>query len=213
MKVQIYTGFFRHIFFNGYLTEIGFRLKKENNKKFWQKHIDDEKHNELKNIRKFCRKNCLKYRFIDDSMERSTNYRNRFFKEKKGILGTGIYVCAYCGRFMTKKKVRVDHIIPVYKAKNDKFYRKLLSLQNIKNVNDIRNLTASCEKCNSKKSAKGGFWIIRGWFGRSSFRVILKEAIFLILGSAVLYYLYIVIREYASLDFICQFCENFKKIL
>lgn len=193
MKVLIYTGFFRRLFLKKRLKEIKFVPKQ--NGKYWQRHIDDDNRNELKKVRKFCRRKFLKYDFVDDSMDRSTNYRNNFFKSRKGILGSDIYVCAYCGRFLTKKRVCVDHIIPVYRAKNDDFYRKLLSFRHIKNVNDIRNLAPSCNKCNSKKSANGGFWIIRGWFGRSAWRVIIKEIIFLVLGSVVLYYLYYFLKE------------------
>lgn len=175
------------------LKAMRFSWKKD--EKRWQRHIDDSNRDELKKVRKFCRRKFLKYDFVDDSMDRSTNYRNNFFKSRKGIFGSGIYVCAYCGRFLTKKRVCVDHIIPVYRAKNDDFYRKLLSFRHIKNVNDIRNLAPSCNKCNSKKSANGGFWIIRGWFGRSSWRVIIKEIILLVLGSVVLYYLYYFLKE------------------
>lgn len=203
-------GVFRRLLLKKRLISMGFTLKKDNEKKFWQKHIDDSKHKELKYVRKFCRRRLLKYCFKDDSMERSTNYRSNFFKNRKGVFGSNIYVCAYCGRFMTKKNVRVDHIIPVYKAKNYNFYKKLLSFQGIKNVNDARNLTASCEKCNQKKSAYGGLWIIRGWFGKSWLRVLLKEFIFLILGSILLYYLYSIITSYFQCDFMGILCEYLK---
>lgn len=188
---------------------MGFRLKKDSNGMLWQKHINDEKRDELKKVKKFCRKHFLKYGFIDDSMERSTDYRRRFFKEQRGVFGTKIYICAYCGRFLTKKNVRVDHIIPVYKAANSGFYRTLLSLRRIKNVNDVRNLTASCEKCNSRKSAKGGLWVIRGWFGRSPVRIIIKEILLLLLGSTALYYLYIFIKENIYDSFIFKITEYF----
>ncbi len=186
---------------------MGFCSKKQNGKNFWQKHIDDKKRDELKAVKKFCRKKLLKYNFIDDSMDRSSNYRNQFFKKNKGIFGTNIYVCAYCGKFLRKNQVRVDHIIPVYRAKNYKLYKKLLLLRRIKNVNDVRNLTASCEKCNSRKSSNGGLWILRGWFGRSAFRVILKEIIFLIFGSILLYLIYNIINEYFKDYIINMICR------
>lgn len=193
MKVLIYTGFFRRLFLKKRLKSMKFFWKKD--EKHWQRHIDDSNKDELKKVRKFCRRKLLKYDFVDDSMDRSTNYRNSFFKMRKGIFGSDIYVCAYCGRFLTKKRVCVDHIIPVYRAKNDDFYRRILSLRHIKNVNDIRNLAPSCNKCNSKKSANCGFWVIRGWFGRSAGRVIVKEIVFLILGSILLYFMYYFLKE------------------
>lgn len=195
MKVKIYVGFFRRLFLKRKLKNMKFSLKQDESKKYWQRHVDDQNRDELKKIRKFCRRRFLRFCFIDDSMERSSNYRKNFFKMRKGIFGSNIYLCSYCGKFLTKKQVRVDHIIPVYKASHNKFYRKLLKIRNIKNVNDVRNLTPSCEKCNSKKGADGGWWIIRGWFGRAPIRVILKEIIFLILGSFFLYYLYCFLKE------------------
>lgn len=207
MKVLIYTGFLRRIFLKNRLKEMKFLWKKDKN--YWQRHIDDSKKDELKKVRKFCRRKFLRYEFVDDSMERSTNYHSNFFKNRKGIFGSNIYVCAYCGRFLKKSKVCVDHIIPVYKAKTDDFYRKLLSFRHIKNVNDVRNLAPSCNKCNSKKSANGGFWIIRGWFGRSAVRVILKEIVFLILGSVLLYYMYCFLRENSDYSLLHKFCDLF----
>lgn len=192
-------GCFRRLFLRKRLMSIGFSFKTDNGEKFFQKHIDDNKSDEIKKVKRFCRRKLLKYRLIDDSMDRSTNYRNNFFKSCKGIFGTNVYVCAYCGKFLKKSKVRVDHIIPVYKAKNYKFYRKLLSLRGIKNVNDIHNLTPSCEKCNSKKSADTGLWIIKGLLGRSPYYVIFKELIWLIAGSILLYYLYFFILKYCTL--------------
>lgn len=177
--------------------------------KHWQRHIDDSDKDELKKVRKFCRRKFLKYDFIDDSMDRSTNYRSNFFKNRKGLFGSEVYVCAYCGRFLTKKNVCVDHIVPVYRAKNDDFYRRLLSLRHIKNVNDIRNLAPSCNKCNSKKSAYGGFWIIRGWFGRSAWRVIVKEIVFLLCGSVLLYYMYWFLRENFDYCILSRLCSLF----
>lgn len=37
---------------------------------------------------------------------------------------------------------------------------------NIENINDQKNLVASCQLCNSRKGSKAGLWIIRGLLGR-----------------------------------------------
>ena len=36
----------------------------------------------------------------------------------------------------------------------------------ISDINDVKNLVPSCEKCNSKKGSKMGLWLIRGDIGK-----------------------------------------------
>lgn len=198
MKIRIYMGFFRRVIYKRRMKQMRFYLKNDNGVKYYQRRIDNKDEYSIKEVKKFCRVRFLGYSLIDDSMERSSSYRTKFFKERKGIFGSNIYVCAYCGRFMHKRKTKVDHIVSVYKAGNVGIYRKILALRGIKNVNDIRNLAPSCNKCNARKSSYGGFWVIRGMFGRSWLRVILKEFVLIILGGITLYWLYFQLRHLAD---------------
>lgn len=75
------------------------------------------------------------------------NYRQTFLKKNKGIMGTGLYLCGYCFKPVTKSKMEVDHIIPFSKG----------------GTNHISNLTASCMKCNRAKSDKIDHRIIKGY--------------------------------------------------
>lgn len=213
MKIEIYTGIIKDTDTIILLKKMGFNLKINSEGKVWQKQINNKKHSEIQRIKRFCQQQFKYYRFIDESMERSTNYRDCFFKQQKGIFGTKIYICAYCGKFLKRRNVQVDHIIPVYKAKTNFFYRNLLSIRGIKNVNDIRNLTASCKKCNCKKSANGGLWIIKGIFGRSPVRVIVKELIYLIIGSVLLYFLYIFLKENIGCQYVYDIYNSLRQIL
>ncbi|MBR2175399.1 MAG: HNH endonuclease [Clostridia bacterium] len=190
MKVKIYAGLPGRLFYGRRIREMRFYPKKDDSGKYYQRHIDDKDKDELKKIKRFCRFRPLKVSISDDSMERSTTYRYRFFCHNRGIAGRGMYLCAYCGKLLRKDKVCVDHIIPVYLANSRKKYRKALERRGIPTVNDIRNLASSCASCNGRKGASGGLWILRGRFGRSWVRVAVKEIILLIIGSIVLYYLY-----------------------
>lgn len=42
----------------------------------------------------------------------------------------------------------------------------VLRLNGINDINDTRNLVPACRKCNSRKGANTGIWIIRGLIGR-----------------------------------------------
>ena len=103
---------------------------------------------------------------MNNKYKRGTNYRKTFFKYKKGLFGLNLYHCAYCGKFLTQKRLTVDHLIPVNKVKYRGIGRIIMKLSGVKNINDINNLVASCKHCNSKKSDKMGFWLIRGYVGQ-----------------------------------------------
>lgn len=66
------------------------------------------------------------------------NYRQAFIKKNKGLFGSGVYLCGYCFKPVLKGSMEVDHIVPFSKG----------------GLNHHSNLTASCRKCNRKKSDK-----------------------------------------------------------
>lgn len=100
------------------------------------------------------------------NFERSKHYRSDYFKRHKGLFNLGIYHCAYCGKILTKKGLEVDHLIPVNKVKFWGVGRLLMRLSGISDINDRKNLVASCKKCNSQKRDRLGVWVIQGFFGR-----------------------------------------------
>lgn len=93
--------------------------------------------------------------------ERSDDYRYQYVRAHPGIMGK-YYLCPYCGRIMLKKTMQVDHIVSVNLANKNRVYRILVPNGDI---NNLRNLTASCPKCNNRKSDSGGFWIFLARFG------------------------------------------------
>ena len=202
MKVKIYAGLVRRIIYGRKLKEMNFHFQKDESGKYYRKHYDDDDKGGIKRIKKYCRRRFLRCVLSDDSMERSSTYRANFFKHNKGIFGgCKYYFCAYCGRILNKHKTTVDHIIPIALANRSARHKRMLTVRGIKTVNDVRNLAASCLKCNSRKGSSGGLWIIRGYFGRSWIRVLLKEIILLILGGFALYYLYYFILSISLFDF------------
>lgn len=75
-------------------------------------------------------------------------YRDKYFKLIPGIFGC-IWICSQCYKpIFGKDNVVIDHIIPL--AKGGK--------------NHISNCTACCRKCNSEKSDKIDYRVIKGKF-------------------------------------------------
>lgn len=123
---------------------------------------------------------------MDSGFMRSTTYRKTFLKYNDPP-----YHCAYCGRKLTRQTLTVDHLVPVHKlssGKHRKFYQKMLKVVcRTTDANDLNNLVCACARCNSKKRAKTGLWIVRGKLGSTNwFWPFLK----FLLAAAVLCALY-----------------------
>lgn len=97
---------------------------------------------------------------MNQKYERDSTYRERYISAHPPK--NGKYRCVYCGRFVSKDKMEVDHVVAVDRVKKNWLYR--LCVPN--GVNDLNNLVCSCHRCNHKKGSKGGLWIIRGHFWR-----------------------------------------------
>ena len=93
--------------------------------------------------------------------KRSDEYRYQYIRAHPEFLGK-YYLCPYYGRIMMKKTIQVDHIVSISLTNEYRAYRVLVPGGNI---NNLHNLTASCPKCNSRKSDSGGFWISLARFG------------------------------------------------
>lgn len=118
--------------------------------------------------------------------ERSRDYRYQFIKNNPGYKHDyKHYHCAYCGKKILKENMEVDHIISVHKAKTTFLAKVLMWILGLKDVNDPRNLVASCNRCNRKKGSMGNGWLIAGVIGKSYklwvVRKILRIIVFLIL--------------------------------
>ena len=104
----------------------------------------------------FCERNHLDYRIDNGYGKRSSDYRAQFFRENPPSVGR-FYICAYCGRLIFPRNVTVDHLYPIGQAKKDPQLQKRLRRSGIENINDPKNLVASCRRCNQKKGKKTGF--------------------------------------------------------
>ena len=118
----------------------------------------------LQDIKRFCKKRSLDYQIIDNNFERNSSYRKDFFEHHKNF--KNYYFCAYCGKIYKKNQITVDHIISISAAKKHKYLRKILKFFGVENINDIKNLTPACSKCNSKKSSDLKGWVIKGFLGK-----------------------------------------------
>lgn len=88
--------------------------------------------------------NKLKY-------NRNETYRRQFLQSHNKDFR---YFCAYCGRYLTREMLEVDHIIPCAKTRRSWFWRRYIDWKGYNGVNDFRNLTAACSRCNRLKCDK-----------------------------------------------------------
>ena len=136
------------------------------------------------------------FRSYDRRYERSSNYREVFFKTHKGP-----YRCVYCGRRLKSADLEVDHLIPVAKAKTSMAARTYLHLSGASSVNDAKNLVASCKKCNRKKSDKIGLWVPRGILGRFNIVWIIRDILvisMLVIAGLIIWNNFEAIREFVD---------------
>ena len=139
-------------------------------------------------IRRLLKWRRYKFRSFDKRYERSGSYRKTFFDTHKGP-----HRCAYCGKHLRNDYIEVDHLVPVSKAKTSFGVRTWLHLCGITNVNDPKNLVASCMKCNRKKSDSMGMWVVKGAFGRSNLFWTIRDVMIL---ACVVIILYVVCTNY-----------------
>ena len=133
---------------------------------------------------------------------RSSDYRKTFYKHNPGP-----YRCRYCNKRLKKDYIQIDHIFPVGKTKRDSGLRTRMYMLGIRDVNDPRNLVAACNKCNKKKSDKGGLWIVKGLLGYWRYKIfMLLMMIILLLAACML------LDRVGCLDdveyFVSYFCQN-----
>lgn len=119
----------------------------------------------FRRVSEFCKTNGLRYKIINDFSERSANYRYEFFKNNKPKIFNR-YICVYCGRLMTVKQTTVDHFYPIGAASKSLSLQKRLKRRGLENINDVKNLVPACERCNKRKSAKMGWWLVAGRLGQ-----------------------------------------------
>ena len=113
----------------------------------------------------FCRRRKLSLDAVPTQYTRSRNYRNEFFAKNKTV--SGRYRCAYCGRKLEREKITIDHIFPVHCMEEYPAVRKRAALFGIRGSNDLKNLVPACRRCNLRKGTRMGWWIIKGFLGRT----------------------------------------------
>lgn len=153
-------------------------------------------------IRDYCRKNGLSVMIDGNYATRSSTYRKMFFKDHKPQIGP-YYICSYCGTLLKPEDVTVDHLYPIKRAREDLSIQRKLRKMGITDINDTRNLVASCSKCNAHKAARTGLWIARGRIGQNVplwiLRKILRAGMFLaccyfVYRSGVLPNIYVTVK-------------------
>lgn len=131
--------------------------------KDWKKRADGISIEEAKAL-------CRKYKFelfLDvPQYRRNSTYRNTYFDSHPGLFGRDLFLCSYCGMLFHKNQLHIDHIFSVRSIQRSSFLKWLLTKMGIDDVNDPKNLTAACARCNERKGEKGGLWILRGYIGQ-----------------------------------------------
>lgn len=154
---------------------------------------------QIKKIRKYCYRHNINCCLINTNFERGSSYRRTFFSANKDIKGH--YFCAYCGRYIPKNKITVDHIIPIYSVKYSPLKQKIVKSFGIDNINTEKNLAPACSKCNLKKGTKGGFWSLMGFVGKHQHFWFFRHTVNFVLMNIGFYYIY------------CYLFDNFQKCL
>lgn len=86
-----------------------------------------------------------------------------------------------------KDKITIDHIFPVHCMEKYPAVRKRAALFGIHGSNDMKNLCTACMRCNQKKEAKMGIWILKGFLGKQPWYWPLRRILTVILVFFVLY--------------------------
>lgn len=176
-NIKVFDGKKGKIYYHRYrLYKAGYQFVKKGRNRYYE--LKNGTPQDVKNIKQYCRNTGLKYTAVETKFLRSNNYRKIFFDTHSPVFKDA-YFCAYCGRLINKKDITVDHLYPVGKVSKSKFMQWMLKHAGYKGVNDKKNLVPACTKCNQKKSANMGWWIVKGkvgkfqklWFARWSARV------------------------------------------
>lgn len=125
----------------------------------------------IRKLKRYCSWHHMKFELDNSYGKRSTDYRLQFFKHYgdgmayRGLMGMfkrngTFFYCAYCHRKIPKYDITIDHIYPVAKVNSTPKLQAKLRNMGYRDVNDYRNLTPACFKCNRRKSTKLNWWYI-----------------------------------------------------
>ena len=89
-----------------------------------------------------------------------------------------------------KSRVAIDHIYPVGRVIKDLELQKQMKRHGIKGVNDKKNLTPACERCNRTKGMQIDGWVKKGIRGRHQYRIFFGKLIKITAITIIGYYLY-----------------------
>ncbi len=118
-------------------------------------------------LKKMIRSNHFPLRIVscEQKWARGSRYRSRYFSHN--LSRNGQYQCAYCGSWLPKNKIQIDHVFSIGNLTSRQTTRDLAIACGITRSDSPKNLVASCSYCNSRKDKKGGLWIIFAAFGRT----------------------------------------------
>lgn len=154
----------------------------------WSKTVTED--GEAKQYKKHFASKGLRVIYFSEKEERSSQYRELYFRTHPPKI-FNYYICSYCSKLLKEEDADVDHIIPIDKVKKHEFLRKVIKLLKWSSINDERNLTIACSRCNRKKSTKAGFWIVRGFLGQKTMYwflyYTLKISVFVLMIAAFYY--------------------------
>lgn len=151
--------------------------------------VGDIEKSEYKKLARFCNSKRLVFYINNEYGTRGTHYRADFFNHNPPVIKDR-YFCAYCGRLIRKRRITVDHLYPIGAVNKNLSLQKKLKRRGIENINNIKNLVASCNYCNQKKGTKMGKWIWRGRIGRYPIVWVIRHFIRICIFAGILYYLH-----------------------
>lgn len=187
--VRLHNGRKPTFHYKDVLRENGFSyIEKGRFTRYWEKESLGE--GEVKRWRMYARKAGLFFECHDSRYERNSTYRSDFFRAYPPFYKDR-YFCVYCGRLLNPQRLEVDHIISVHAAADTMAGKRMLKRRKIEDVNDVRNLAASCRRCNRKKGSRLYGWVFRGYLGKSNKYQVVRWAVRLILASIVIIFVFL----------------------
>lgn len=155
------------------------------------------KERQVRKIEKFCKRKHFTLKITNALGMRRADYRKIYFLHNKPAFNDQ-YICAYCGKWLNKDKVTVDHIYPIGAVASSLRLQQKLIRQGIKNINDPKNLVSACIDCNQRKSKRLGSWVFRGKIGRYKWLWILRYILRAILVVVCIWLGYMIISGQIS---------------
>ena len=130
--------------------------------------------------------------YYDQKWERGKGYKKKWIIKNP----SDTHRCVYCNRKIPYKSITLDHVVPIYAAKQSRVLQWILERRGFDNIDDERNLVPACYHCNKLKGKSTSFvWMIRAYLGKYKLFWIIFYTFLGIVVISLLYYILLFMRS------------------